>query len=376
MVKFDGQRKNWLQFFAECKSALAKDKVLLVATGAEIYPLDLQPNEVPQAQRYAAQQKKQEVQKKWRDDNALAKVRLEEHLAEHLQVQYRARLDDNDITRHQLITQMTAEFSVEDDRTTHLEHVKKTRILIEKTQTFRDWYTMWLHYSVKSNVDITNDINMKELLRNILEKSDKDRFNDAYNWIDNNKMNYEQSVLHLIEADNRVDRSSSNFIKHVAYTENIRSSKEELRENTRNNSKNDDRYENRGGGRDERSRSRERYNNSRVSGRDYYHKQEQRPYRGDSRDNNRHNDRRDDFRSTSREPTGRNTDKGKYSQRSCWDYSQGRCDRGSKCRFKHASETINESRTLEVCRGWKNGNCNRGDRCWFLHEGGKSERNK
>jgi hypothetical protein len=95
-------------------------------------------------------------------------------------------------------------------------------MLIEKTQTFRKWYNIWLHHTTEANVDITNDINMSELLRDRLEMADGDRFSVAYNWIDNNKMNYANSVLHLIEADNRIDRSSSHTIKHVAYTENIR----------------------------------------------------------------------------------------------------------------------------------------------------------
>jgi hypothetical protein len=48
-MNLDGQSKNWLQFFAEFKSAVAQDWVLLEATGAEVYPPDLQPNKVPQA---------------------------------------------------------------------------------------------------------------------------------------------------------------------------------------------------------------------------------------------------------------------------------------------------------------------------------------
>jgi hypothetical protein len=74
--------KNWLQL----KSALAKDRDLLVATGEEICPLDLLPSEVSQAQRYAAQGQKEKLQMIWKSANALAEVRLEEYLTESLQI--------------------------------------------------------------------------------------------------------------------------------------------------------------------------------------------------------------------------------------------------------------------------------------------------
>jgi hypothetical protein len=84
---------------------LAKDRDLLVATGEEIYPPDLLPGEVPQVQ-------KEKLQKIRKGDNTLAKVRLEVHLTESLQMQYRIKLNNTDLTCHQLLTEIIIQYSV------------------------------------------------------------------------------------------------------------------------------------------------------------------------------------------------------------------------------------------------------------------------
>jgi hypothetical protein len=81
VTKFDGQKKNWSEFLREINNEFPKSKVLRVANGSERYPLEIDLNEVPQAQRYAARKDVQKLQKAWNDNNVLAKALIGENLA-------------------------------------------------------------------------------------------------------------------------------------------------------------------------------------------------------------------------------------------------------------------------------------------------------
>ena len=50
-------------------------------------------------------------------------------------------------------------------------------------------------------------------------------------------------------------------------------------------------------------------------------------------------------------------DRGRSKSRTCYDFQEGRCRRGSECRFEHLTDNQEKS---EVCYNFQKGNCDRG----------------
>ena len=86
---------------------------------------------------------------------------------------------------------------------------------------------------------------------------------------------------------------------------------------------------------------------------------------------------------------GGSSDKGAKSRGKgpCWDWQQGKCQRGATCRFQHGAKgsqglkgagkgkgkNKGDKGKPKICWQWQKGQCTRGASCWFGHDGTKAE---
>ena len=83
---------------------------------------------------------------------------------------------------------------------------------------------------------------------------------------------------------------------------------------------------------------------------------------------------KDRSRSTSRSSRGSAQSRGSSNRSQspnkpvCWDFRNGKCTRGSKCKFLHTSRSPSPAPRV-ICNNWKAGKCTYGSKCKFLHQG-------
>ena len=391
--QFSGEREEYREWYRQVKNSLKGSGTFLVATNASSRPTNLVPefwhhDMNQQSNLKLLQNKIDAAQLKWDVDNGKAYFTIMNSLNPALQKRYDESRDPQSELAHWVISDLNARYGGAYDEQIVATFFEETQLPINPNQRFETWSANWESLQIKMDRSIEFDsVFLLSQLKLVLGKSGiqkGERFHEASSFANQSNFDYVQTRNHLISKDtlipstNIFNSSTVSFIENNIKQANVESTNyhswnknspkgrhEQQDRHNRDSSRRrksdeyDDEYESGGDRNDNRRNDTDRrHRNHRSDSRDRYSRSKDSRKSTKEPDNYRRKDSRNRSRSRSQssvdsrmsrdsrdnaspyKPNNRNfksesTDRKSSSNRVCYDFEDGKCDRGDKCRYSH-----------------------------------------
>ena len=352
-MEFKGLREEWRDWKKALRIKFMEHGLEVVAYNKIVRPQILNVEEwvwESESNKEKAQLQRRKEQRDWDIDNEKSFAVIINNL--HPDIRRQLEGKECDGISHLTLEYLEEKYGGEHDPEARAAYLKATTTPLNVTDTLEMFISRFEENQREAGTDMTKGDSLLAHMRVIL--ADHHRGNEALKRIRQNKMNWTDAKICLIEED-RANPSRTYSAKEVSFNE-------ETKINFLNNNKTSEQTLTKITEHNTDANRRQSNDNSNFRGKSKPNDRN----RDRSRSRDRNNDRnKDDNNSKTR--YSNSNDKEKV----CFEFrDKGKCQYGDKCKYKHEKAQSNPDKThhKQICKYWKAGHCKKESNCRFKHE--------